>query len=119
MGADVNLVPTIENDVIFSSNGTLKVKQDATVWSSEEWDYVDGALILPKTYIKVPETISVPGKAVVAHGVGEGPADTSASKYDATTEVSFEPNMMIMKTAEYLNPSQKALNPDQTVTCRK
>ncbi|MDQ0078653.1 DDE-type integrase/transposase/recombinase [Arthrobacter oryzae] len=119
-GADSNLVKAISPDVEFESSGVMTSYdgpgKKASVSRTDEWEYKDGALLLGQSYVKMPERIQVPGTTEAFLGLGDDPAKSSDT--DARTELTFGPDSMTMKVAQYVD-GHKALNQGQTVTCRK
>ncbi|MBP1136511.1 hypothetical protein JOE31_002743 [Arthrobacter sp. PvP023] len=119
-GVDTNLVVAISPDVEFESSGIMTSYdgpgKKASVSRTDEWEYKDGALLLGQSYVKMPEIIQVPGTTGAFLGLGDDPAKSSDT--DAKAELTFGPDSMTMKVAQYVD-GHKALNQGQTVTCRK
>lgn len=123
-GMDSNLNVAIQPVVEFESSGIVTQYDDpgwkqADYFRDDEWEYRDGILSFGQSWAKLAETVPVPGTVEVLFGLGKGPDDSSeSSKYDSKTDVTFGPDSMTMKVAQYLD-GHEATNPGQTVTCRK
>lgn len=116
-GFDSNLVKAVRPDVEFDSNGLMTQYmgpgKNASESRDDEWEYKDGALLMGQTFVKIPEYIQIPGTAKIELGHGIDP-----TKSEAKTEITFGPNSMTMKVAQYLD-GHKAKTDGLTVTCRK